>query len=88
MRLPQFARDIEDYYIDLYFSQFDPHDGIMIFYDKCHNIFIESAFGYRVDIYQLLTPDDVLIFKRLGMDQSFPDRTGKFLVDLVHMEGE
>lgn len=89
MRIPNMpVEDIENYYIDLYFSRFDPHDGIMIFYDKFQNIFIESSFGYKVDIYQILTPDDVLIFKKLGTNQTFPDKTNKFLVDLVNLEGE
>lgn len=66
-------------------SMYDPHDRMMLYYDVENNFFIDVSFGHVVlDIYRLLTPWQITVFKREKVDCVFSDITNTFLVDLVY----
>lgn len=83
---PTLEDDI-DLYIDHLCSEvyYDPHDTICLFYDSGINRFVDSAFGNVIhDIYRLLTPSQVMLFKKNKESAVYPDITNKFLVELVY----
>lgn len=83
-------RDYEDDYNTLdcfymnYDPYYDPHDTIMLFYDVEANSFIDTFGNVQHDIYRLLKPWQIFLFKYYEEDQVFPDVTNTFLVELVY----
>jgi hypothetical protein len=65
-------------------QKYDPHDTIVLFYDIGVNRFIDEYGNAIHDIYRILTPRQVMLFKWYETDCVFPDVTGKYLVELVY----
>jgi len=62
---------------------YDLDDSITLEYDPDRNIFIDLSFGHVVNnIYDLLKPWQIYLFKHYKRDYIFPDVTDRFLVEL------
>lgn len=69
----------------MYDDMFDPHETVGLFYDAGINRFIDMKNGDIVnDIYRLVTPSDVFLFKRKKESITIPDRSNTFLVEMVY----
>lgn len=73
-----------DYYFDDIGIDYDPHDTICLFYDVGVNGFIDNYGRVILDIHRLLTPWQLMLFKRRKEDMVFPDVTNSFLIELVY----
>jgi len=80
----QLANQRSDIMIDRLYSHYDPHDTIMLFYDVGVNIFVDERGDIHHDIYRLLKPWQVFLFKNKKECMTFPDVTNTFLIELVY----
>ena len=64
--------------------RYDPHRTKCLFYDVGENSFIDTYGRVILDIHRLLSPWQLMLFKRYRKDITFPDVTDSFLVELVY----
>lgn len=64
--------------------RYDPHLTKCLFYDVGENSFIDNYGRVILDIHRLLTPWQLMLFRRYKEDMTFPDVTDSFLVELVY----
>lgn len=68
-----------------YLDRFDPHDTLALYYDGDSNRFIEGDFGTVVyNMYNYVTPNQILLFKKEKGIMIFPDVTNSYLVELIY----
>lgn len=73
-----------EYYLD---GLHDPHDIIVLLYDPLINRFIDGSFGDVIhNIYQIVTPWQVSLFKAKKEDMAFTSVNGDYLIELVWPE--
>lgn len=63
---------------------YDPHDTIILFYDISVNRFIDMFGEVIHDIHRLLSPSQIILFKKEEIDMTFPDVSNSFLIELVY----
>ena len=68
-------------------GRYDPADIVTLEYNLELNRFIDLSFGNIIhDIHRLLTPWQIMLFKKEQCDKCFPDVTDTFLVELYWPE--
>lgn len=72
-----------------YYSKFDPHETIGLFYDYETNLFYDSFGSIVFNIHRLLSPNQIFLFKHeiRGWNElvyTIPDRTNTFLIDILY----
>lgn len=70
--------------VPIFDNQYNEEDMVSLEYDPERQGFIDWTYGgYLVhDIYRLLKPWQVFLFKHYKRNYIFPDVTGKFLVEM------
>lgn len=75
-----------------YYSKFDPHDTITLIYDLESNCFMDDRGNIIYDIYKLISPNQLLLFRE-ELPYVFnefiftvPDVTNSFLIDIYYAE--
>jgi len=76
--------DEEAILCEYFYNYYDPHDTIMLYYDVGANIFVDDYGNIYHDIYHLLHPWQVFLFKKYKECCTFPNVTNTFLVELVY----
>ena len=64
----------------------DDHEVVSLFYNPDINRFIDEFGSVIQDIFRLITPSQLMIFKEYKNHYVVPDVTNSFLVELVHPE--
>lgn len=68
---------------------YDENNIMEIFYDPELNYFTEASFGEVIyDIYRLIEPWKIMLFKKDKVDRVFDDRTRSFFVELYYLGSE
>jgi len=75
-----------DIILDRLYSNYDPHDTILLLYEAEDNIFIDmhGTIYHDIYIYDILHPWQIFLFKHHKKNYTFPDVTNSFLVELVY----
>lgn len=67
----------------------DEGDGIELYYDPDINRFVDLSFGIIMDdIHRVVSPSQILLFKKEKQDQMVMDVTNSFPVVLYYPEDE
>jgi hypothetical protein len=57
---------------------------MVLLYDPDYNYFTDKYGWIQYDIYRILTPNQIMLFKKKRTNCSFLDVTGKFIVRIIY----